>query len=220
MSYILLILPTLCSTTKIGVPVFPTRANTQPYQPLPIFRLGEIMTGEKSLVAIFICIQAPLYWTSLCLWGLTEINILLFLLLIFLLVASFLLIYKISLYIKEIHHFSVPLLATFISICYLPSDLVYISCASHFSVPYLRLLAFKKLFFIVVNKCMNLSLYLYLGFVIILSKIFPFQISHAKSQCASTTFSISIIVVKFLIHLKFLLWQICTKDYALLLFRW
>lgn len=172
MSYILLILPTFCSTTKIGVPVFPTRANTQPYQPLPIFRLGEIMTGEKSLVAIFICIQAPLYWTSLCLWGLTEINILLFLLLIFLLVASFLLIYKISLYIKEIHHFSVPLLATFISICYLPSDLVYISCASHFSVPYLRPLAFKKLFLLLWT---NAWIFLYICIWVLLSYLVRFS---------------------------------------------
>lgn len=38
-----------------------------PYQPFPIFRLGEIMTGEESLVAFFICIQTLLYWTSLCL---------------------------------------------------------------------------------------------------------------------------------------------------------
>ena len=142
------------------------------------------------------------------------------LLLIFLSVTGFLLIHKISLYIKEICCFSVLLFANLISICYLPSDLVYLSCASHFSVPLTYSCWHLRSFFMVVNKCMNLSLYLHLDFVIILGQIFPTKISHAKSQCTSTTFSISIIVFKFLIPLKFLLWQICTRDYALLLFRW
>lgn len=145
-----------------------------PYQTFFTFMLGVIMVDEKYLVVFFISIQTQLYWTSLCLRGFAEIFCF-SLLLIFLPVTglfSYWFTRDLSIlrqFIVSLYHYSQILLP----FCYLPSDLVYwVPLTSPVPLSLHPRWQFRS-FFLVVNKCVDLSLcvWILLSYLIRLSPL-------------------------------------------------